>query len=136
MNKFAIALILFSLINISVNAQVSLKIEIKNLENNQGRIVLDFRDGNDMVLKDFSEKIINKQCVIIVNNLKPGKYSFKYFHDENNNIELDTNVLGIPKEGYGFSNDARCKFGPPDFKETVFEVKYNATVVCSPNYIY
>ena len=46
----------------------------------------------------------------------------QHFHDENSNEELDTNFIGIPKEGFGFSNDAFGKFGPKKFKEWLFEV--------------
>jgi uncharacterized protein (DUF2141 family) len=68
--------------------------------------------------------------------LKPGKYAFKYFHDENNNNKkMDTNVIGIPKEGYGFSNNAKGRFGPPDFKDTIFEIKNDTTIICTINYI-
>ncbi len=46
-----------------------------------------------------------------------GRYSIKAFHDENNNSKLDTNFLGMPTERYGFSNNARGRFGPPSFAE-------------------
>lgn len=136
MKKLVIAIIVLTFITISLKAQVSLRVVIKDLENSKGSVVLDFRNRQDKSIKDFNQKIVNNQCVIIVDDLKPGEYSFKYFHDENNNMELDTNVLGIPKEGYGFSNDAKGKFGPPDFEDTVFEITDNASVVCRPNYIY
>ena len=52
----------------------------------------------------------------VVNDLSPGRYAVTAFHDENDNGELDTNLLGIPTEGYGFGNDASAAFGPPSFK--------------------
>lgn len=55
--------------------------------------------------------------------LEPGKYAAAIFHDRNNNGDLDKNFMGIPKEGYGFSNNARGTFGPPDFQEAVFSVE-------------
>ncbi len=55
--------------------------------------------------------------------LVPGTYAVKVFHDENNNNELDVNWMGIPKEPYGFSNDAMGTFGPPSFQQAAFEVK-------------
>lgn len=136
MNKLAFTIVIFTLFNMSVAGQITLKIVIKNLQNNTGHVVMDFRNGDDVEVKAFSEKIIDNQCLINIIDLKPGKYSFKYFHDENNNIKLDTNFIGIPKEGYGFSNDAKGKFGPPDFKDTVFEVKNDTTVSCIVYYIY
>ena len=135
MNRFIAALILFSLFQISVKGQVSLKIVITNLENNEGRVILDFKDGHNKEIKAFYEKIVNKQCIITINNLKPGKYSFKYIHDKNNNNKLDTNLIGMPKEGFGFANNALKKFGPPDFQETVFEVRKDTTLVCKAYYI-
>lgn len=53
-------------------------------------------------------------------NIPPGIYALAVIHDENMNGELDTNVLGIPKEGYGFSNDARAWFGAPSFADASF----------------
>ncbi len=41
-------------------------------------------------------------------------------HDENMNGKLDTNLLGIPKEGYGFSNDAKASLGAPTFSAASF----------------
>jgi len=48
------------------------------------------------------------------------KYAIAVFHDTNNNQKLDKNFFGIPKEGYGFSNNARGFLGPPDFDEAGF----------------
>ena len=58
----------------------------------------------------------------ITENLKPGKYAFKYFHDENNDEKINTNLIGIPKEGYGFSNNAKGFFGKPSYKDVVFQL--------------
>lgn len=46
----------------------------------------------------------------------PGTYAVAVFHDENNNHHLDTNFLGLPTEGYGFSNNAAISLGPPKFE--------------------
>lgn len=114
--------------------QVTLTILIKNLDSNEGTVVLDFRDGNDKAVRGFTSPVANKQCLIKVAALRPGKYAFRYFHDRNNNKKLDTNWIGIPTEGYGFSNNAKGKFGPPAFKDMLFEVNKDATVTCSPVY--
>ncbi len=49
-----------------------------------------------------------------------GTYAIKIYHDENGNDELDTNFLGIPKEGVGFSNNPSARFGEPGFDEAKF----------------
>lgn len=41
-------------------------------------------------------------------------------HDENTNGKLDTNWIGIPAEGYGFSNDAKALLGAPSFSDASF----------------
>ena len=58
-----------------------------------------------------------------VSELKPGIYAISCFHDLNDNGKLDTNLLGIPSEPYGFSNNARPKFRAPKWSEAKFEVK-------------
>jgi len=114
--------------NTNVFSQVTLKIEINNLYSSKGHVLVDFRDENDQAIKGISQAISNKKCVIIVNNLKPGKYAFRYFHDENDNKKIDKYWIGAPKEGFGFSNDVMGLFGPPEFEDTVFEVKENTTI--------
>ncbi len=54
-------------------------------------------------------------------NLAPGKYALSTFHDENGNGKLDKNDLGVPTEGYGFSNDAQGSGGPPKFGQAAFD---------------
>ena len=48
--------------------------------------------------------------------LAPARYAVSAFHDENGNGKLDANLLGIPTEGFGFSNDAHGSMGPPNFE--------------------
>ena len=58
----------------------------------------------------------------MVQDLAPGRYALSAFHDENDNGELDTNLMGIPSEGYGFGNDASAAFGPPSFEAAAVDV--------------
>lgn len=59
---------------------------------------------------------------VTVPNLPAGRYAVQVFLDENNNGEVDRGLFGIPKEGVGFSNDARIALGPPKFSDAVFTV--------------
>jgi len=59
--------------------------------------------------------------------LKPGRYAVAVYHDENDNGELDANILGMPTEGFGFSNDAKGFAGPPDFEAAAVEVSGEAS---------
>ena len=64
-------------------------------------------------------------------SLPYGKYAIAVYHDKNVNGELDSNLLGIPKEAYGFSNNARGRFGPASWKDAHFEItsqQYSMTI--------
>ena len=54
--------------------------------------------------------------------LAPGDYAVAVIHDANGNNRLDT-VLGIPREGFGFSRNPIITFGPPRFAAAEFTVK-------------
>lgn len=60
-----------------------------------------------------------------VPDLPFGEYAIAVYHDKNTNGKLDTNFLGIPKEEYGFSNNARGKFGPASWEDAKFSVSEN-----------
>jgi uncharacterized protein (DUF2141 family) len=59
---------------------------------------------------------------IVFTDLPGGIYAVSIFHDENMNQKLDKNLIGIPKEGYGASNNPKKKMGPPNFEEAKFEL--------------
>jgi uncharacterized protein (DUF2141 family) len=60
--------------------------------------------------------------MVVFGDVPEGDYAATVLHDLNNNKKMDENLLGIPKEGFGFSNDAMGAFGPPGFKECIFPV--------------
>ena len=62
----------------------------------------------------------NGKCQIVIDDMPPGTYAVALFHDLNGDKKLNTNWLGIPKEGYGFSNNARNTFSAPSFKQAAF----------------
>ena len=51
-----------------------------------------------------------------------GKYSIGVFHDEDSNGKLKSNIIGMPREGIGVSNNVRASMGPPKFKDCLFSV--------------
>ena len=61
--------------------------------------------------------------------LAPARYAVSAFHDENGNGRLDANLLGIPTEGFGFSNDARGSMGPPKFEAAAVTVGEPGTAI-------
>lgn len=132
LNLFLIIIVLSSL---SLKSQNILTIEISGISSNKGKVLLELRDGEDKFVKGLYAEIVNHKCILIVDDLKVGKYSFSYFHDENNNEKLDKNFLGMPIEGFGFSNNAKGRFGPPAFEKTVFELKKTVNQKCNSIYL-
>jgi uncharacterized protein (DUF2141 family) len=56
-----------------------------------------------------------------------GRYAAVVIHDENSNMKLDRNFFGIPKEGFGFSNNPRVATAAPSFRAAAVAVSCPAT---------
>ncbi|WP_296945209.1 DUF2141 domain-containing protein [uncultured Massilia sp.] len=65
--------------------------------------------------------------VVRIADVPAGNWAVLAYQDENANDELDRNIVGIPKENYGFSRDARGRFGPPGFDDAAIEVRGEVT---------
>ena len=63
-----------------------------------------------------------KTVTALFKSLAPGRYAVSVYHDANDNMKLDGGMFGIPKERYGFSEDARGVGGPPAFRDAAFQV--------------
>ena len=61
-------------------------------------------------------------CRYTFKNIPKGVYAISLFHDENDNGTMDTNFVGIPKEAYGCSNNAKGFMGPPKWQDAKFEI--------------
>jgi uncharacterized protein (DUF2141 family) len=104
-----------------------LKLNVKNIENSDGFVMVDVYDSKKHFLKKplFSRKIeiTGKEVQTVLSDLKPGIYAIGVYHDQNGNGNLDTNIIGIPKEPIGTSNNAVSKFGPPKFEDAKFSLE-------------
>jgi uncharacterized protein (DUF2141 family) len=119
---------------IFTSAQCNLEIEISGIKNNDGRIILQLLDKEQKVKTQLMSEITDKKCVISIKNLIPGKYAVRYYHDENLNSVMDTNFVGKPTEGYGFSNNVTGKFGSPPFEKWLFKIRNDTTILLNPTY--
>ena len=108
-------------------AQNNLEVKIANIKNDKGDILIGlYNDGHNFPRKTSDGRIVkaSKDGVIVeFNDLKPGPYAISVLHDENSNKDMDQNKIGIPKEGYGFSNNAKGSLGPPSFDKAKFELQ-------------
>jgi uncharacterized protein (DUF2141 family) len=128
--------ILFGLICFSNSSysQYKLDIEISEIRSNKGYIMLQLFDGKEKVLSQEQNPVKDNSCLFSFTSLNPGKYAVRYYHDENMNGKMETNLVGKPTEGYGFSNNVIGKFGPPPFEKWLFEINDNKKIVLKPTY--
>lgn len=80
----------------------------------------DWPDGKTFLQVDLPP--LPGDVTYVFKDLPPGRYAISGFHDENDNGLFDTNFIGMPKEGFVFSNDAKPGLAPPSFQAAAFEV--------------
>ena len=102
-------------------------VEVEALRNNKGYVscaLYSSRDGfpkdNQRAIAHIRSPISARKAICEFSGISPGTYAVAVFHDENSNGKLDTNLLGIPREGVGASNNARGHLGPPKFEAAAF----------------
>jgi uncharacterized protein (DUF2141 family) len=124
---FIACLLTVPLLSLRPEIDQNLKVTITRLHNNNGVVLVSlFKEGNgfpDNAAKAYGKEkayIVDKTATIIFKSVPPGTYAVAILHDENNNQKMDKNILGLPKEGYGFSNNASAPFGPPSYKKASF----------------
>ena len=134
MNRLVVFIICLICISKSSFSQFTLHIEILELRNNNGNIMLQLFDSTQKVLTQEKCIIKDNKSSFSVPNLTLWKYAVRYYHDENMNGKMETNLVGKPTEGYGFSNNVIGKFGPPPNEKWLFEVTGDKKIVLKPTY--
>lgn len=104
--------------------QVRLDISVSGMHTTEGNITITiypndaehFLDGKYKLARQHLPVMlpVTHACFVMA---APGDYAVALFGDENGNGHFDTNFLGIPVEGYGFSNNPTLFLGPPDLDE-------------------
>ena len=56
----------------------------------------------------------------MIKDLPYGEYAVAVLHDENRDGKMNTSVVGVLKEGFGFSGNPKTKMGPPEYDGTRF----------------
>jgi uncharacterized protein (DUF2141 family) len=111
------------------NFNGKLTLEIDGLKNKEGQVCVSifassegFPSDRDRGFQKQCTKITDTPLLITFENLKAGSYAVAVFHDQNNDRILNSNVFGIPKEGFGFSRNPEIRTGAPKFSEAAFLV--------------
>lgn len=122
-----IFLIVCYFIGHSLSAQ-ELTMQITGIKQGKGDILIAVYNGEDGFPSDTKKAVellratpVNGKAELTVKTLSPGRYAVSLFQDTNGDGILNTNFLGIPKEGYGVSNNAFNTFSAPAFKDASFQ---------------
>jgi uncharacterized protein (DUF2141 family) len=104
-----------------------LSVQVVGLRNDHGQVCCTlfppsslFPAGHDPAQRTAWAPITDRMATCEFHGLAPGVYAVVVFHDENSDGIFNRNWLGMPKEGYGFSNDAPARWRAPKFDEASF----------------
>lgn len=127
-----ISLFLIAVLSVySSNAQQTgtMIIEVGSMRNDNGVVAVAIFSGEEgfpgsegNIIQSGTAKIKGGKASLEFSDIPFGEYAISAYHDENANDDLDTNWIGIPKEGVGASNNAKGKMGPPKYKDARFEL--------------
>lgn len=110
-------------------------IEVGPLRNSAGQVIVAVFNQEDGYPLDLDKALILRRIpatsdrVRVALSLPFGAYAVAAIHDENGNNTLDTNWIGIPREGVSSSNNAKGRFGPPSFEDASLSFGGDAQVV-------
>ena len=109
---------------------VDVDVTVKNIRRPSGKILIGIFKNEEGFDKEKPFKSVQADKATISNGLlyvktqlEPGIYGAALIDDENNNGKFDYNFIGIPKEGFGFSNYYHRGFFKPKLEYFKFEVK-------------
>jgi uncharacterized protein (DUF2141 family) len=130
------ALLIFSL---GLNAQSpampaqnasTLTVRVTGIRNANGKIRLGlYRDSNYVDGREIEIDAKTLSAKTVFANLPRGVYTVNLFHDENMNDKMDSNLFGMPVEGYGMSNNPARRMGKPGFEETNFQLNQQQAAI-------
>jgi uncharacterized protein (DUF2141 family) len=128
--------------NAGAKPSATITVRIEALRNDQGTVYVSLYDNqkafadNKAAVQSGQARPKQRMAVVVLENVVPGRYALSFIHDENDNKKLDTNFIGIPKEGFGYSKDAMGRFGPPKFDDAAMVVPAGpVTVVMHAKYM-
>ena len=111
-----------------------IRILVSNIEEKKGTIHYGvynnpklFPDESGKILGGFEEVSKVIEDGLLIDDLEESNYAIAIFHDKNSNDKFDT-FFSIPKEKFGFSNNARVFLGPPKFEDASIFVGQNSIV--------
>lgn len=111
----------------------TLTVNVTDLKTESGAVYASLQDTNQKALQSQAAVVQKSNTQLVFQNVPPGTYAVRLFHDENNNKKMDTGLFGIPKEGWGVSNNVKASFGPPKFDAMLFTVNSDKSITIHIN---
>lgn len=115
-------------------SQFTLKVKVHGIQNTNGKIELSiYNDPNVFPEVGKTYKMVRldpkkPEIIYEFKDLPAGEYAIATYHDENDDKECNTNLLGVPTEAYAFSNDFRPFLSAPEFSDCSFKVTQNTEI--------
>ncbi len=109
-------------------AQHTILVKVDNVKERKGRVVVDLcNKADDFMSKSYRQEVVSistsGDIVAQFRNVPKGTYAIRIYQDENESGKLEYGLMGIPKEGVGFSKNPTMQFGPPTFDDVSFLIK-------------
>ncbi|MGA2409887.1 MAG: DUF2141 domain-containing protein [Candidatus Binataceae bacterium] len=140
---FALALLIASASSSRAASGNGIRVVVKGLRDNQGRVGCSLFNGPNGFPRDrtkaFRGMWTHKQNNVAVcdfTGVPAGTYAATVLDDSNMNGKMDFNVIGLPKKGYGFSNDAKATLSPPSFSAASFKYSGQGILPVPINIVY
>ena len=118
----------------SENYKLSIKVEgISEMTGNLGILLFNSAEGypevSEKALKGFTIKVDGETMLVELGEFPAGEYAVTLMHDKNMNGFMDKNMIGIPKEPFGFTKLTDIPFGAPSFEETSIQLSKSTVEV-------
>lgn len=118
---------------LSPASAADLTVVVNNVQPSDGPLMIALyaaeADYPDRALRSLQMPATAPQSRIRVPDLPAGSYAIRMYHDRNGNGRLDSNLLGIPKEPYGFSGKPGQRIGPPGWADAHFMLPEVGTAI-------
>lgn len=143
-NGIRLNALLFSTLATALFAQLAaaaeLTISIANIEDQEGHLMIAVLasesafNGESPATLSVLLPVNTTQVSFSTDALVPGEYAARVMHDQNGNGEMDSNLVGMPTEPWGFSNNAIGNFGPPAWNDVRFTLDEATTISIDLNH--
>ncbi|MBD2605612.1 DUF2141 domain-containing protein [Scytonema hofmannii FACHB-248] len=138
-SSLLIAILVSASFTKTANAQpnTTLTVVVNGIEHQKGQLCIGiysnekgFPLSTKNVVKSACKKITGTSIKQQFTGMKPGNYAVAVVDDQNGDRQLNRDFFGIPKEGFGISNNPTVSIttGTPKFSKARFSLLKNTTV--------